>query len=209
MVSNALRGYLQLANGLSEVTKQRANEAARALSAQFGIQGEDAIAGATAAAGMAGQQVQALAEDLIATARANRRLLTELVRVEVERGVSRLGLVEQAQLESLRSVVSRLEEEVAAVIGVRRPSSTTAPATKSARSGARPLKKATAKKAAPDKTAAKKTAAKKSPAKKAPAQKATAKKTAAKKATTKATAAKTTAAKTTAAKTAAPQGVGS
>ena len=50
MVTNALRAYLQLATGLTEVTKQKATDAAKQLSAQLGVQGDEAMATAPIAA---------------------------------------------------------------------------------------------------------------------------------------------------------------
>ena len=192
MVYDAVRGYLQLAMGLTEVTKQKANDAAKAVAGQLGIQGEDALAGAGVAAGIASQQVQTLAEDLLAAARSNRKLLTDLVRVEVDAVVNRLGITDQKQVEAVRATLAKLEEQLAGLVGIHRTSSEpAAPKSKSSAGGARPLVTEPAKKTA-QKTTSKKTAAKKTTAKKA---------TAAKKTTAK----KTTAAKrTTAKKVAAP-----
>jgi DNA polymerase III gamma/tau subunit len=203
MVYDAVRGYLQLAMGLSEVTRQKANDAAKAVAGQLGIQGEDALAGAGVAAGIAGQQVQTLAEDLLAAARSNRKLLTDLVRVEVDAVVNRLGITDQKQVDGVRATLAKLEEQLAGLMGIHRsPAEPATPKSKSSAGGARPLVSEPAKKTTA-KTAAKKTAAKKT-AKKAAAKKTTAsattKKTAAKKTTANKTAAKKTAAKKTAAK---------
>lgn len=198
MVYDAVRGYLQLAMGLTEVTKQKANDAAKAVAGQLGIQGEDALAGAGAAAGIASQQVQTLAEDLLAAARSNRKLITDLVRVEVDAVVNRLGITDPKQLDAVRATLSKLEEQLAGLVGVRRPGSEPAPDTKGSKStsksrsrskssagDARPLVTEPAKKTAAKKTAAKKTSAKKTAAKKAPAKKTTVKKATAKKAPAK------------------------
>jgi chemotaxis protein histidine kinase CheA len=203
MVYDAVRGYLQLAMGLSEVTRQKANDAAKAVAGQLGIQGEDALAGAGVAAGIAGQQVQTLAEDLLAAARSNRKLLTDLVRVEVDAVVNRLGITDQKQVDGVRATLAKLEEQLAGLMGIHRsPAEPATPKSKSSAGGARPLVSEPAKKTTA-KTAAKKTAAKKT-AKKAAAKKTTAsattKKTAAKKTTANKTAAKKTAAKKTTAK---------
>ena len=82
MVREAVRGYLALATGMTEVTAGRARAAAKALVEQ----GE-----ATAA------QVSSLAEDLLSTSRRNRESLALLVRHEVEQAVKRLGLAPAAQ----------------------------------------------------------------------------------------------------------------
>ena len=203
MVYDAMRGYLQLALGLTEVSRQRANEAARAVAAQFGITGEDAIAGAGAAAGIASQQVQTLAEDLYEAARSNRKLLTDLVRTEVDVVMTRLASVDPRQVEALRGALARLEETLAALLSSR-PG---VPGKTSSVASARPLRPEAPGAAAPPPPtkAAKKTTAtakKASPAMKTTAKKTTAKKTTAKKTTAKKTAAKQTTAKQTA--TAAP-----
>ena len=94
MVREALRGYLALASGLTEVTAMRARAAAKALVDQ----GE-----ATA------EQVTALAEDLLATSRRNRESIAVLVRHEVEQAVRRLGLAASHDVEDLTRRVRELE----------------------------------------------------------------------------------------------------
>lgn len=150
MVLDGLRGYLQLASGLTDVTRERALAAARALAAQ-GEAGVEAVVPESVRT-----QVSALADDLVATSKANRDLLVSLVRVEVERSVARLGLTPGQQ--------------------TARPTAKKA-AKKTAKKAA---KKSTAKKAAKRSTAkriAKKTA-------KRSTRKSTAKKSTAKKSTT-------------------------
>ena len=162
---DALKNYLALASGLTEVTRHRAQTAAKALVAQ----GE-----ATA------EQVQSIAEDLIAQSRNNRKMVAALVRAEVEKGVARAG--------DLTGEVAKLAQRLSAVEGMVRGAigrGDSGPPPKTA-SPARPLaKKATAKKATAKKAPAKKATAKKSPAKKTaakkPARKATAKKAPARK----------------------------
>ena len=106
MVLDGLRGYLQLANGLTDVTRERARSAARALVAQ-GEAGVGAVVPSPVKA-----QVGSLTEDLLATSRANRDLLVHLVRGEVERSVARLGLVSKADLDAERRRADRLEAKV-------------------------------------------------------------------------------------------------
>ncbi len=114
MVFDALRGYAQLANGLTDVTKQRAVQAAR----QLVDAGGGLIVGVTSSAGSAeiARQVQGLAEDLIATSRTNRDLLVGLIRTEVERAVGRLGLVGADELSAMARVVERLQNQLDAAI---------------------------------------------------------------------------------------------
>lgn len=97
MVRDAFRGYLSLANGLTEVTAGRARAAAKALAEQG-----EATAG----------QVSALAEDLINTSRRNRESLVLLVRHEVEQAVKRLGLAPAGDVEELTRRVRELERTV-------------------------------------------------------------------------------------------------
>ncbi|MGZ4594262.1 MAG: hypothetical protein ACXV3C_10365 [Actinomycetes bacterium] len=155
MVLDGLRSYVQLASGLTDVTRERALAAAKSLLAQ----GESVVPGTVKS------QVGSLTDDLIATSKANRTLLTNLVRLEVERSVGRLGLVSSAELESSMRRAARLEKRVADLEYELRQART-GPAAKKAAEKA-PAKK-TAKKAA--KKTAKKTA--KKAAKKAPAKKA-------------------------------------
>jgi polyhydroxyalkanoate synthesis regulator phasin len=99
-VREALRTYLSLASGLTDVTRQRARSAARALQEQGGLRTD---------------QVSALAEDLRAQSRANREAVTALVRYEVDRALTRMGLAsadDVAQLDArLRVLEARLREQ--------------------------------------------------------------------------------------------------
>jgi polyhydroxyalkanoate synthesis regulator phasin len=97
MVREALRGYLALATGMTEVTAGRARAAAKSL-----VEQGEATAG----------QVSALAEDLISTSRRNRESLALLVRHEVEQAVKRLGLAPAADLDDLTRRIRELERTV-------------------------------------------------------------------------------------------------
>jgi polyhydroxyalkanoate synthesis regulator phasin len=187
MVLDGLRSYVQLASGLTDVTRERARAAAKSLVAQ----GEAGM-GAVLPDGIKAQ-VGALTDDLVATSRANRTLLVNLVRVEVERSVGRLGLVSAAELDMATRRGARLESRVAdleqqlrqARSGAASSSSARRAATKrsaatntTSRNASSPAKKTTARK-----TAAKKSTAKKSTSRKTAAKKSTAKKSTAKKST--------------------------
>lgn len=102
MVLEGLRGYLQLASGLTDVTRERARTAARALVTQ----GEAVVPAHVRS------QVSSLTDDLLATSKANRNLLMGLVRGEVERSVARLGLVSVAEVEAANRRADRLERRV-------------------------------------------------------------------------------------------------
>lgn len=133
---DALKSYLALANGVTELTKQRAVTAAKQLVAQG-----EATAG----------QVQELAEDLLQQSKSNREAVTALVRFEVDKALGRVGLATQDEVEALKAKVKALEAQL---------SGPKAPAAKAAPSKAAPAaKKAPAKKAAATKAPAKKAGA--------------------------------------------------
>jgi polyhydroxyalkanoate synthesis regulator phasin len=182
MVLDGLRSYVQLASGLTDVTRERARAAAKSLVAQ----GEAGM-GAVLPDGIKAQ-IGALTDDLVATSRANRTLLVNLVRVEVERSVGRLGLVSAAELDMATRRGARLESRVAdleqqlrqARSGAASSSTAKRPATKrsattstTSRQASSPAKKSTARKTAAKKSTARKTAAKKSTARKTAAKKST------------------------------------
>ena len=153
MVVDAVRGYLQLASGLTEVSVQRATATAKALLVSAGadqamLDGVSQTATEQAARGQAlVGQIAALADDIIATSKANRELLTGLIRAEVVRAVGSLGLVSADDLKTVERRVDRLE-------------------------AATPKKSRTPRAAAPKKRSAKPPAkAKRAPAKRAPAKK--------------------------------------
>lgn len=151
-MNDAVKGYLALASGLTEVTRQRATAAAKALVAQGG-----------AAAG----QVTALADDLVAQSKSNREAVTALVRFELDKALGRVGLASAEEVTELNARVRSLEAEL------RRVGGSEATASDAAKTGAAALKPASAptstnapaKKAAPAKRAP---AKKKAPAKKSP-----------------------------------------
>jgi polyhydroxyalkanoate synthesis regulator phasin len=157
-VRDALKSYLTLAGGLTEVTRQRAVAAARALAAQ----GE-----ATA------EQVTTLAEDLLQQSKSNREAVSALVKYEVERTLGRVGLASNDEVAELHRRVRSLEAQLrklGATPGDGNGSADPGEAnTSAAPAAAAPAKKAPAKKT-PAKTAPAKAAAKKAPAKKAPAR---------------------------------------
>ena len=175
MVLDGLRGYLQLANGLTDVTRERALATAKALATQ----------GAAVVPAPVGAQVSSLTEDLLAASKANRALLLHLIQAEIERSVARLGLVSMHELDAANRRAKGLERRVAELEDELRKSST---ARKAAVTRAKKTTKKTARKSTATKTAKKST------------KKSTAKRTAARRSPAT-TAATTTAATTTAATT--------
>ena len=96
---DALRGYVQLATGLGEVTVTKAREAAAALLSQGldlekvpDVPGKDS---AVDAAKVAAGQMQALTDNLLEQSTQNRELMVGLVRTEVDRAAGRLGFVRE------------------------------------------------------------------------------------------------------------------
>jgi polyhydroxyalkanoate synthesis regulator phasin len=124
VVKDAIKGYLALANGLTEVTRQRATAAAKALVAQG-----EATAG----------QVQSLADDLVAQSKSNREAMVSLVRFEVDKALGRVGLVAKEEVDALNARIKVLEGQL------RHAQGTAAPAAKAPAKA--PAKKAAAKKA--------------------------------------------------------------
>ncbi|WP_350274241.1 polyhydroxyalkanoate synthesis protein PhaF [Kribbella sp. HUAS MG21] len=100
MVMDALRGYVQLANGLTEVTRQKAQAAAKALLQQTGA---DSLT----------TRVSDLADEIVATSKSNRQLLQAIVSNEVEGAVARLGFARSEEVAGLTRRVKALETELA------------------------------------------------------------------------------------------------
>jgi len=102
MVFDAIRGYLQLASGLTELSRARATEVANAV----------LNLPTSMASGPMAAQVAALADELLAAATANRASLLALVRSEVENAVGRAPLVPAADLGRARAGLMRLSTEL-------------------------------------------------------------------------------------------------
>ena len=156
MVLDGLRGYIQLANGLTDVTRERARAAARALVAQGG-----AVVPTSVQA-----QVSTVTEDLLATSKANRNLLVNLVRGEVERSVARMGLVSTKDMAAaerraagLERRVAELEEELSRSTTARKAANTRARKATAKKTAAKKTAKKTATTTAATETAAAETAA--------------------------------------------------
>ena len=108
-------------------TRQRATATAKALlSGSAGDQwlgsGVGQAAMDQAARGQAAvAQIAALADEIVATSKANRELLIGLVRAEVDRAVTGLGLVTRDDFEALRRTVDRLSVAQTKVTASARP----------------------------------------------------------------------------------------
>lgn len=168
-MKDALKGYLALASGLTEVTRQRATSAAKALVAQG-----EATAG----------QVSGLADDLVSQSRSNREAVAALVKYEVDRALGLVGLASSDEVGELTARVRALEtavRELSQRTGSAAPSATgkaaagqadaaAAPATKAAPAHAGPAKAAPGKAPARPSAPAKPVATGKAGPAKAPVQ---------------------------------------
>lgn len=154
MAIDALRSYLQLASGLTDVTKERAKAAAQALVSGNPL--ESGTSAVTALGTTVTANAGALADDLVAASKANRKLLVGLIRSEIDRAVHRLGLATGDEVTALSERVARME---GAASGVNASSATKSPASESA-ARRTPAKKTATKTSARKKTAVKKTAVK-------------------------------------------------
>ncbi|MFI7578273.1 hypothetical protein [Micromonospora sp. NPDC049497] len=96
-MQDAWRAYLELAMGLTEAPRKKAQDAVRRVVGQ---------GGATAG------QLQALAEELVSTGAANREALTKLVRFEVDRALAAVGLATADEVAELTRRVHELERQL-------------------------------------------------------------------------------------------------
>ena len=136
---DALKSYLALASGLTDISKQRAVTAAKALVAQ----GEATV-----------EQVNSLAEDLVQQSRSNREAVTALVKFELDRALGRVGLASNDEVGALTTRVRELEAQVRALSASATPAVAKPPAkAPSKRAAKAPVKraapKAPARKSAP------------------------------------------------------------
>ncbi|MDP9795904.1 polyhydroxyalkanoate synthesis regulator phasin [Catenuloplanes nepalensis] len=103
MPKEAWRAYLDLALGLTESSRKQATKTAMKLVGK---------GGATAV------QLQALVEDALAAGTANRAVVERLVRNEVDRALTVVGLAKSDEVAALRQRVAELEERLAAPVDV-------------------------------------------------------------------------------------------
>ncbi|MFY1620876.1 hypothetical protein [Micromonospora sp. WMMD736] len=109
-MQDAWRAYLELALGLAETPRKKAQDAVRRVVG---------TGGATAA------QLQALAEELVSTSAANRESLTKLVRFEVDRALGAVGLATADEVAELTRRVRDLERQLREARATESPAPTT------------------------------------------------------------------------------------
>lgn len=102
MAFEYVRGYVQLASGLGELTRARAMEAAQGLLTLPGA-GE---------VGKRAMQATEFADQLLEAARANRESLLALIRSEVESALGRSDVVRLADFDRARTALVALTREV-------------------------------------------------------------------------------------------------
>ncbi|HYO18915.1 MAG TPA: hypothetical protein VES02_09665 [Dermatophilaceae bacterium] len=160
MAFESFRAYVEVASGLSDLTRARATEAAQGL---LSLPASGVATGTKMAV-----QATALADELLAAAAANRANLTALVRAEVDAAVSRVGLVPVQKLEEAQAEAATLRAEVATLRSVTPKAAAPASPVKKATAPKSPVKRATAPKSPVRKATAAKNPAKKATAAKSP-----------------------------------------
>lgn len=93
MVDTAWQRYLEIASGLTNVTRKKA---------------EAAVKGLVKRGEIAAERTEKAVDDLLTRSEQNRKVLSDLVSQETERNVKRLGLATKKDLERLERKVDRL-----------------------------------------------------------------------------------------------------
>ncbi|MEU4681316.1 hypothetical protein [Micromonospora sp. NPDC023737] len=96
-MQDAWRAYLELAMGLTEAPRKKA---------------QDVVRRVVGSGGTTAAQLQALGEELVSTGMANREALTKLVRFEVDRALGRVGLATAEEVAELTRRVQDLERQL-------------------------------------------------------------------------------------------------
>ena len=94
MAQEAWRAYLELALGATEATRKKATKTVKRLAGKSAVSAE---------------QLQSMVEDLLRTSSTNRDALTKLVRYELERALSAVGLATAEEVAALTARVRDLE----------------------------------------------------------------------------------------------------
>lgn len=108
---DAVRGYVQMATGLTEITVRKALEVAESLLGPDDDTDGDAAGESRAPS----EQVQDLAADIVSRATADKEALVGLIRSEIDKAAGRLGFVREEELAAVRRHVVRLESQVVEV----------------------------------------------------------------------------------------------
>lgn len=100
-VQDALRAYFELAMGLTDASRKRAEKVVKRVV-------KDAVGRGQATA----TQIQSMAEDLITTSAANREAVARLVRVELDKALARMGVATSEEVAALTSRIDALERQL-------------------------------------------------------------------------------------------------
>lgn len=119
MVVDAVRTYLDAANGFTELSRKEAVAAAKTL-LRAGGQASSGAAAEGEDPPRVGQSIQVLAGELIETSRTNREAIADLVRGEVTRQLESMDVVSRGEYERLTRRVAELERRLAARHAVER-----------------------------------------------------------------------------------------
>ncbi|MFE1167932.1 membrane fusogenic activity family protein [Nocardiopsis sp. NPDC058789] len=119
MVVDAVRTYLDAANGLTELSRKQAVAAAKTLLRANGAT-PTVVVPEGEAPPRVGQSIQTLAGELIETSQANRAAVAELVRSEVRGALEQMDMVPRAEYERMVRRVAELERRMAARHAVER-----------------------------------------------------------------------------------------
>ncbi|MFL5334036.1 MAG: polyhydroxyalkanoate synthesis protein PhaF [Geminicoccaceae bacterium] len=155
MVIEALQNYAQLASGLTKTTRAKAVSTAKGLIEQAGL-GD--VAAETS------ERVSKLADEIVATSKANRQLLANFVAHEVDKAVTRMGLARTEDIDALRREILELRAArsgspvMPATATTRRSAAAAGKRTAKAPTGITPAKKAAVKKATAKRSSVSKTA---------------------------------------------------
>ncbi|HEX6681485.1 MAG TPA: hypothetical protein VF062_01725, partial [Candidatus Limnocylindrales bacterium] len=100
-VQDALKAYLELALGLTEASRKKAEKAVKKMAKELVGKGN-----ATAS------QIQTAVEDLVATSASNREAVTRLVRVEMDRAMGRIGFATSEEVATLQARLDAMERQL-------------------------------------------------------------------------------------------------
>src|SRR5688572_15969798 len=109
-VQDAMKAYFELALGLTEASKKKAEKTVKKVAREVLGRG-----GATAS------QLQSMAEDVISTGLANREAVVKLVQAELERALGKVGLVKSEEVDALTARIDELERQLAGASGGAKP----------------------------------------------------------------------------------------
>ncbi len=106
MLWDAIRGYMQLATGVTEATTDKAKEVAQELLSAVGLPTSNELA----------NQVSGMADEVLSAARSQRDSLVALVRAEVTTVIESSGLAKAADVDAVTARLSQVAADVEALV---------------------------------------------------------------------------------------------